>query len=490
MPRPAKRKQVETASHQSISSFTRVSKANLTHELTKPVTVDATRSSKKRKASSIQDADDHHPRLTRRTVSFAPSGDEEEEEEVETPVKRTCRRQQEPQLSVTKHITPKTAPVKGKRQARAHPSRTETAHKPSESTIISKSRISTKKTVQTTLDATLQKARSKKQNDLPPALVELIQLHAAFVKTILIQISHNNSNAPIDFRSIEPNISRTWGKRKVTIEDIQRCIAIQESPKQGDAFKSPFIVSDYGRGKVCVELAPGQFGTSINEDRLNKQFEDNLRQLCSGRAEDKDSMDVDICFGKLSLGDLPKAIIANMATTISANPMLAKGQRTLTELKDGIAARQQEQEAKHAAAMNRPMLKPDGTKMGLLDRLRLKQLAKETGPLPPAGPELERRAALNRVMDISATMSMLTLSNPLPRQSFTMPALLVKLKDSMRVPISDEEAAKCIRLIAVEVAPEWLRVVTFGGRDNIVVQKNLQPVDRVLQERVQNLIRQ
>jgi hypothetical protein len=128
--------------------------------------------------------------------------------------------------------------------------------------------------------------------------------------------------------------------------------------------------------------------------------------------------------------------------------------------------------------------------MSLLDRLRLKQLAKANEPLPPSGPELQRRAALNRVVDVTATISMLSLSNPmsLPRQAFTMAVILEKLKDSLRMPVSKEEGAACVRLIASEVAPEWLRIVTIGGRENVVVQRHSQPVDRVIQERVQKLL--
>src|SRR5699024_2529104 len=122
--------------------------------------------------------------------------------------------------------------------------------------------------------------------------------------------------------------------------------------------------------------------------------------------------------------------------------------------------------------------------------LRLKQATRANEAAPPSGPELQRRAALNRVADVAATISMLSLSNPLslPRQAFTMAAFLEKLKDSLRVPVSREEGTACVRLIASEVAPEWLRVVTIGGRENVVVQRNGQPVDRVIHERVQKLL--
>jgi hypothetical protein len=493
MPRPAKRRQVETAASPSIAAYTRVSKANLpaAHDVKKAIAVELGSSntpSKKRKASAVRDPEEHHPRLTRRTVSFAPSGSEDEEEG-SVSAKRTCRRNQEPRLSVAQPEASVAVTVKGKRTAKVTHVRTAgNAHKPSSTTVITKTRTSTKKSIQTTLDATLRKAAPKKQNDLPPALLELVQLHKAFVKTVLVHITHNNANAPADFTAIEPDISRNWGKRKVTVEDIQRCLAIQSPKEEKDS--CPFVVCDYGRGKVCIELAPTHVGRPIHEEKLYKQFEANLRHFCTEQVKNEDEMDVDISFEKLSLDSLPKVAITTIDTGIRSNPVLVKGQRALTAFKNDIAAREHEKQAKQTAAANNPMLNPDGTKMSLLDRLRLKQLARESGPLPPSGPELDRRAALNRVMDVSATVSLLSLASPMARHSLPLPTLLQRLKDSMRVPISDDEAARCVRLIAAEVAPEWLKVVAFGGRDNVVVQKNLQPVDRVLQERVTRLIGQ
>ncbi|KAG8428555.1 hypothetical protein J3459_003832 [Metarhizium acridum] len=128
--------------------------------------------------------------------------------------------------------------------------------------------------------------------------------------------------------------------------------------------------------------------------------------------------------------------------------------------------------------------------MSLLDRLDTSSSPRRTSPLPPSGPELQRRAALNRVVDVAATISMLSLSNPLslPRQAFTMLAISDKLRDSLRVPLSAEEGIACVRLIATEVAPEWLRIVAIGGRENVVIQRHGQPIDRVIHERVQKLL--
>lgn len=481
MPRPTRRSQVATA--QPISSFTRVSKTQAFYDASLkkavlPVEPSAS-PSRKRKAAAFDG--DVHPRVTRRTASFAPSSDEED-----LPIKRACRRQEPQPTAVTKN----NIVTKGKRTARATPSRTETAHRPAEKTVIAHSRRQAR-TVQAKIETSFKKLSKAKEegaksNTLPAHLLELVALHKSFLKTVVIHIAHNGSNTPIDFRSISPNISASWGKRAVSIEDIRRCIALESSAKHQTV--SPFIVSDYGRGKVCIELGPGCDQAAISEQKLCRQFEENLQALCAEKATDE-MTDVDIPLESLSLGDLPKVDITNRSL-IQANPVLSKGQRALEEFKSGIASKQEDKAKQSAAAAANATLNPDGTKMGLLDRLRLKQLAKASGPVPPSGPELQRRAALNRVGDVAATISMLSLSNPmsLPRQAFTMAVILEKLKDSLRTPLSREEGATCVRLIASEVAPEWLRVVTIGGRENVVVQRTAQPVNRVMQERVQKLM--
>ncbi|KAF4961989.1 hypothetical protein FSARC_9895 [Fusarium sarcochroum] len=477
MPRPARRNQAAPPASQSITNFTRISKSQASNDAAgKKIIAEpkSTVTTRKRKAAAVEE--NAHPKTTARTFSFAPSSDDG----LAGPIKRA--RRQEPVASPVIRDVPIT---KGKRTAKTTPSRTKTAHKPIASTVISENKRQGK-TVQTKLDGVFKKL-SKPAADkdaLPAHLAEIVDIHRAFVKTIMIQFAHNGSNSPIDLRTLIPHISQSWGKRQVTIEDIRRCIAIQTSTKHDT--QSPFMITDYGRGKICVERSVDM--APINEERLLKQFEINLRALGAERSADE--MDVDLPLDNLSLNELPQVAIKNMDIGIKANPLFNKGQRALSELKSVIAAKEQEKEAKQTAASNNPLLNPDGTKMSLLDRLRLKQLAKANGPLPPSGPELQRRAALNRVGDIAATISMLSLSNPmsLPRQAFTMAVILEKLKDSLRVPVSKEEGASCVRLIASEIAPEWLRIITIGGRENVVVQRNSQPVDRVLQERVQKLL--
>lgn len=489
----------------SIATFTRVSKSRAFPDAAAKKTIvsaDPTTTatpSKKRKASSPPES--HDGAYTRRNISFSPSdNDDDDDEEHKTEhadiaqrKKRACRRQ-EPTFSAKPQTKPAkaaaTPTTRGKIVARIPASRKEAAHRPTASTVISKSRQEAK-TGQARIDAFYtkqQQAKSAADHELdaafPPQLAELVRLHRIFLKTVVMQMAHSRSNVPLDVRELAPNISSSWRKRQVTVEDVRRCVAI-ESSTQDDGIKSPFIVADYGNGKVCIELRAGYGGGAINEARLCKQFEDNLKSLCMEKATDQ-MTDVNVTLEGLSLAELPQVDLTDMNTGAKTAALLVKGHKALSELKNDMAAKQQEKEAQQQAAAT-PLLNADGTKMSLLDRLRHKELAAANAPCPPTGAELQRRAAMNRVVDVASTISMLSLSNPvsLPRQAFAMAVIVEKLRDSLRVPMAKEEGINCIRLIAKEIAPEWLRIVVIGGWENVVIQRGGEPVSRVIQERVQ-----
>ncbi|KAK3351466.1 hypothetical protein B0H65DRAFT_120318 [Neurospora tetraspora] len=336
------------------------------------------------------------------------------------------------------------------------------------------------------------KRRSKHHVGESSELVQLLDLQAAFLKTYTMQLAHNGSNSPVDLRTLLPSVTRTWGKRKVTIEDIQRCIGVLNwvssskstatTTTSNSPSKAPFYLSDYGRGKICIELHESHSGP-LREHKLNMDFESNLRALWHSRRPGQ--------VASLFLSTLPQAPIKACASATKAASLLNKNQRTLEELKNGVVRKQQLQQEKKQQPITPPApLKPDGTKLSLLDRIRLKEnqaaLAALTGP---SAAELQRRAALQRAEDVAAVIGMLcTATGAQARMAFTMTALLVKLKDSLRTPISQEDAAGCVRLLVSEVAPQWLRIVTVGGRENVVVQTALQPSKMEVGQRAKALL--
>ncbi|KAK3370275.1 hypothetical protein B0H63DRAFT_313042 [Podospora didyma] len=321
---------------------------------------------------------------------------------------------------------------------------------------------------------------------LPQEVIDLLDLQVAFLKTLSMQHAHNGANTPVDLRNIYPSATQAWGKRRVTLDDIRMCIGVLTwTPVKGGKASSqpPFYLSDYGRGKICIEFKQHIESGPLREQKLNMDFEANLRTLWSGRRDQGT---------QVFIATLPKAAIEACASAAKAAPLLAKGQRTLEELKNGIVRKQQEKlQAKAAPPAGTPaLLNPDGTKMTLLDRIRAKESLQSQSAQGPTPAQLQRRAALQRADEVAAVIGMLCMAtgSGQARISFTMAAVLIKLKDSLRNPISQEDGACCVKLLAAEIAPQWLRVVTIGGRENVVVQPAFQPAKAWVQEKATTLL--
>ncbi|KAG8169186.1 hypothetical protein KVR01_001935 [Diaporthe batatas] len=322
---------------------------------------------------------------------------------------------------------------------------------------------------------------------LPQELFDIVSLYTAFLKTIVVHYAHNGTNTPVDLRQISQPVSLAWGKRRISLADIRRCVGVMDV--DSSTIKSPFYLADYGNKKICVELRDAHRGQPLDEGSLVHAFEHNLRMMWTklGNSANPD-------MNAFVLG-LPKAPVTSCEALTKASSLLAKGQRNMQELKAGIAARKEEK-----AASKMPIVlqsaEGEGTsgtpQLSLIDRLRLKEahLAKLAATGPSAA-ELERRAALQRADDVAAVVAMLAKASGGMgmggRVSFRMVTLLQKLKDSLRLPISKEEGAACIRLLAGEVAPEWLKIVVIAGKENVVVQMGRAPSSGEVVERVKKL---
>ncbi|KAI3322482.1 hypothetical protein HD806DRAFT_127154 [Xylariaceae sp. AK1471] len=331
-----------------------------------------------------------------------------------------------------------------------------------------------------------------KSGELPNEVLSLIDLHAAFLKTLTLHYAHNGSHVPADLRVLCPNIARAWGKKKVTNADIRICLGVLgRSPPSSSS--SPFSLSNYGRGKVCIETNQARSFGPLNENKLNTLFRTNLNALWT---EFLANGNTEVSTGASAfLATLPKAPVTLCESVAKAAPILLKGQQRLEDLKHGIAIKMQEKATPKSSTgltADTPMTNVDGTKMSLLDRIRLKSLQKSALPAGLSPVQLERRAALQRVEEVSALIGMLSRATSEGgmggRVSFTMAVLLEKLKDSFRMGISKPEGAVCVRLLASEVAPEWIRVVTLSGRENVVVEVACQVGKPEIARRVENIL--
>lgn len=238
---------------------------------------------------------------------------------------------------------------------------------------------------------------------------------------------------------------------------------------------SRLSLSDYGHGKICIEIRTsagkaGRIARPISENLLNEIFVQGLEA-----AWEKDS---DLPHQEF-VENLPLEPITTCPSLLKMSPLLAKGQRRLEDLKAGVIVKKE-------TAKERTPETFDGRKLTLLERLRAKQFHQSTLPPPPSKAELARKAALQRIDEVVAVMTILSTSSSIGQQriSFTVPTVLGKLRDSFKTPMSKEEGATCVRLLASEIAPEWVKIVKMGKVEALVVNRDEKPREEEIRERV------
>ncbi|KAI9833586.1 MAG: hypothetical protein M1819_003539 [Sarea resinae] len=234
------------------------------------------------------------------------------------------------------------------------------------------------------------------------------------------------------------------------------------------------------------------------------------------------------------IAQLPLAPILPCPSLQKTAPLYTKGQRLLSDLKAGaIKAQERAPQSKStgkagsegaAAAATKTAKATQDRGKSLLERIRAKELIQSTLPPPPSRADLARQSALQRLEEVAAVLSLLTASSsaspsspahhrpaaptainsknqskatitkddqqtrldtyllpppststrkPPQKQavvSFPLPTLLATLRTSLPNPISADEAACCIHLLADTVAPEWVKVVRAGTMEAVVLE--------------------
>lgn len=264
-----------------------------------------------------------------------------------------------------------------------------------------------------------------------------------------------------------------------------------ERPEETDGHErgGPLYLSDYGHGKICVEIADHPDSRSntrrpVNEEALNMVFQRNLEQRW-------------VCYKTANLADpSPSNFLASLAllpitpcTSLSKiGPLLAKGQRRLEDLKAGaIKAQQRPLSVTSANPTTLPQPKTKQTaarSTDLFSRLKAKQLHQTTIPLPLSAEALARKSALQRLHEIMPVLESLAVSSTKHANddaaavsvksmahaiSFTMPTLVQHLQMSLRNPIGKEEVVRSLRLLA-DVAPEWVGVKEVGRMTGVTIK--------------------
>jgi len=352
---------------------------------------------------------------------------------------------------------------------------------------------------------------------LPAELVSLLALHSSFLTALSLHYAHNGTSTPADLRDLTASTTLVWRQRKVTVDDVRLLLGILDHGPSGK--HNPYYLSDYGRGKICIEIkdeSPLMDGmTHMNEQSLQDMFNEGLdslwQQWCISRgamsrpiampkrgrgkpkkADSKQTyMDTFLDTNAISsfLSQLPLANVTACESLTALAPAQEKGRKRLREFKESVQqGRAQKKTRPSVGKENEPMsptqpLQAKITefaavrKTNLLDRILAKQEAAKMGPCAPTPAELARKAALQRTPEVLGVLSLLCANRPGMRVSFSTTTILQQLQGSIRTPISKEEAMKCVEVLASEVAPGYVSVVNMGTISSVVINPALRPLD-------------
>ncbi|KAF2634714.1 hypothetical protein P280DRAFT_474415 [Massarina eburnea CBS 473.64] len=364
---------------------------------------------------------------------------------------------------------------------------------------------------------------------LPTELLNLLHLHSSFLTALSLHYAHNGTATPVDLLPLTESVSKVWRLRKVTYDDIRLCIGVLEAGPASNM--NPFHLSDYGRGKICLEIKDehsqnlvGVGGLSLTEDELKDMFVKSLDALWAewsastssgmvtarpvatprkrgrGRPKKLDVKQPSIqpfvsehgpSIPKF-VAQLPLAEITTCSSLTALAPLQEKGRKRLREFKDSVQQGRSAKKARDVGKENAgPSIKTESadpqTKMtdfasvrktALLDRILAKQnLAASAPKTSPA--ELARQSALQRSEEVLGVLALLCASKgpSQPRVSFSMNALVQALQGSIRMQISKDEALRCVEVLAAEVAPGYVTVMRMGAMVHVVVNQALRPVN-------------
>jgi hypothetical protein len=352
---------------------------------------------------------------------------------------------------------------------------------------------------------------------LPAELVNLLALHSSFLTALSLHYAHNGTSTPADLRDLTASATRVWRQRQVTQDDIRLLLGVLEHGPSGR--HNPYYLSDYGRGKICIEIkenSPLMDGmTHLNEEGLQDLFKDGLDSLWSqwrtsqqlitrpiaapkrgrGRAKKTDikqtRLETFLDDNAMAdfLSQLPLAEVTTCTSLTALAPLQEKGRKRLREFKESVQQGRAPKKTRPSVGKENELqclAQPTQTKMtefaavrktNLLDRILAKQEAAKSGPAAPSPVELQRKAALQRAPEVLRVLSLLCASKPGMRVSFSTTTLVQSLRGSIRSPISQEEAMKCIEVLASEVAPGYVSIVNMGTISSVVVNQAMRPTD-------------
>lgn len=331
-----------------------------------------------------------------------------------------------------------------------------------------------------TLPATPPEEKEDIDLSLPNELQDLQNLHASFLTSLSLYYAHNGTSSPVEINAFLPMVTKSWKKRAVKLQDLQCLLSFDQPSGQ------KFSLQDFGRAGICLtrDVPPQKRAPSyIDEEERNDKFEGQLLQSWRGwQSQVKSNRSAAVFIAQLPLAEIPQN-----ASVAKSAPLFARGQQRLADLK-GASAAASKSDSPLSTAKSSPIPPTSTANRGtaLLDRILAKQTLASTLPAGPTKEQLERKAALHRVENVSRVLSLLVGARE--RHSLSLPAIVQQLQQSLRNPISKDEVLKCLNVMSGEITPGFVRVIQSGEVQGVVIVRSCAVGHAELRRRVERAL--
>ncbi|QDS68315.1 hypothetical protein FKW77_010681 [Venturia effusa] len=339
--------------------------------------------------------------------------------------------------------------------------------------------------------------------DVPPEIEDLMNLNSAFLTALALHSAHHGSASPVDVRTLTPSVTKAWGKRKATIEDIRLCLGVTGAK---NAKRNVFILSNYGNGRTCIEMEGkkqrrGFMYQGFDETEMRQQFESNLERAWKKWSDKGDT--------KSFIQTLPLAETTKCSSLVKLEPTLAKDQQRLEQVlgpkesrhpkrrkvtfaEEPVEIKKEEDVSVPAAEpmeLESAAPKPATTAargFDLLTRIQQKQHALSLLPAGPSQAQQNHTRALQRVEEILTILDLLAAGKGTgSRVSFPLPPLIQSIQASLRSPMDKDEVQRVLDIMVEEVAKGFVKIVGFGNVRACVVNRIMRPRPEILRERIE-----
>ena len=325
------------------------------------------------------------------------------------------------------------------------------------------------------------------------------------MKALSIHFAHNGPSAPAEVSALCKTIACLWKKKRVTKEDLQRVLAICEltedehvpisSANTIEHTKSHFKLTT-ASVHTCLEYIAtknyrgGMNRNSFNEKCLQSLFRSNIMALYITANKTAHLRFLSGPFSgfpllKCNVGAQTEQRIAKASAARSEIMNVAKASQSRQNTKPTVNAKEEAEERSPEQASQELKSRT----LSLFERVKAKQLANAANGAPTPENVL-RQHAIGRMSEVVEILRMKQQQkqsagfNPAIDESpskvkankvaFAFTQIIQEIKNSVSIPIQDDEAKKCLELLNSDVEGTWLTTFEVGNVKSIVLQGHAQ----------------